>query len=172
MLRYSAIMECDVVNAIGVSNSLFFQGCSHHCKNCFNPETWAFDGGKEFSEEIRENFIHSCQKPYITSVAILGGDPMEQPLEELKSFLSDLRALEKPIILWTGYRFYDIIESEDLKSVLPLIDYLIDGEYQERLRDTTLKLRGSSNQSIWKRENKKWVNTTSAKREKEEYFID
>ena len=67
---------------------------------------------------------------------------------------------------------YDIMQSEELKSVLPLIDYLIDGEYQESLRDTTLKLRGSRNQNIWKREANKFVNTTSAKREKEEYFLD
>ena len=67
---------------------------------------------------------------------------------------------------------YDIMQSEKLKSVLPLIDYLIDGEYQESLRDTTLKLRGSRNQNIWKREENKFVNTTSAKREKEEYFLD
>ena len=67
---------------------------------------------------------------------------------------------------------YDIMQSEKLKSVLPLIDYLIDGEYQESLRDTTLKLRGSRNQNIWKREGNKFVNTTSAKREKEEYFLD
>lgn len=169
-MRYNAVMECDVVNAIGISCSIFFQGCNHRCKGCFNPETWDFEGGKEFTEEAKKRFIESCSKSYITSIALLGGDPLQQPIDELKEFIEEIRNLKKPIIVWTGYRFYDIIHNEELNSILPYIDYLIDGEYEESLRDTTLKLRGSRNQSIWKREGEKWVNTTSSKRDGEEYI--
>lgn len=170
-MRYNTYLDCDVVNAIGVSCSLFFQGCSHHCKNCFNPETWGFDEGKEFDEKAQQEFIDACRKPYITSIAILGGDPLQQPIEELKSFLRALQKLEKPILLWTGYRFYEIVHSEEMRSILPYVDYIVDGEYEESLRDTTLKLRGSRNQNIWKRDKNIFRNTTNAKRSDEVYEL-
>lgn len=170
-MRYNTIVECDVVNAMGVSSSLFFQGCSHRCNGCFNPETWDFEGGEELTEEVKERYKELCSKSYITSIALLGGDPLQQPKEELICFLEELRELNKPIIVWTGYRFYDIMNNRDLLDIVSRVDYIIDGEYIDSQRDTTLKLRGSRNQNIWKREKGVWVNTTSSKREGECYRI-
>lgn len=146
-MRYSDIIDIDVVNGVGVTCSIFFQGCSHHCHNCFNPNTWDFDGGEEFTKERQLEFIELCENSYIDCISILGGEPLQQNCIEFSEFLSNLKTIKKPIFLWSGYTYEEIL---DLKKwyILLDIDYLIDGRYVEELKDYTLHLRGSSNQRI------------------------
>ena len=77
-MRYAQIREMDITNGQGIACSLFVQGCSHHCKGCFNPETWGFNGGKEWTQDIENKFIELCKRPHVDCVSILGGEPFDQ----------------------------------------------------------------------------------------------
>ena len=47
-MRYAKIEKNSIANGIGIRCVLWCQGCSVHCKGCHNPQTWCFDGGKDF----------------------------------------------------------------------------------------------------------------------------
>ena len=147
-MRYAQINEMDTVNGQGVCCSIFFQGCTHHCKGCFNESTWDFNGGRYFTKEIQDKFIEACKKPYISGISLLGGEPLQQPHNEIKSFLKRLKTLNKTIYLWSGSTL-DEIKNSPYADCLEYVDVLIDGEFKEDLQDFTLQLRGSSNQKIW-----------------------
>lgn len=149
-MRYAQIRDMDVVNAEGIGCSLFVQGCNRRCPGCFNPETWDFDGGKLWTDEIEDKFIQRCKSPQIDCVSILGGEPFEQG-NDLYNLLSRIRKeVNKPIYVWTGYLYEDLIQMPELERFFTdgLIDALIDGCYDEEQRDLTLKFRGSKNQRI------------------------
>lgn len=150
LMRYNKIRSMDISNGVGIACSLFVQGCSHHCKDCFNPETWDFNAGKEWTEEIEDKFIELCQNEHVDCVSILGGEPFDQD-EHIYWFLKRLKhEVNKPIYLWTGYTIEYLLTRDVPRDCLleNLIDYLIDGEYIDELRDLNLELRGSSNQRI------------------------
>lgn len=153
-MRYAGLNRNDMSAAPGVSVSFFTQGCPHHCKGCHNPETWNFDGGKEFTFETLNDIVNSLTANGITrSLAIMGGEP----LCEQNAFLTLLivktvkeRLPKTKIYIWTGYCYDKIKNSSDphIKSILEYSDILIDGLYIQELRDVTLPMRGSSNQNI------------------------
>lgn len=162
-MRFASMRNLDISNGEGVGVSLFVQGCDRHCFNCFNPDTWDFNGGKEWTEETKNKFIKLIDKPYINRISVLGGEPLaEQNLDEVLSLIKEIRISfpEKTIWLYTGYKFEDLIngiyypldsEWEDKilrQSIVKLCDVLIDGEYIDEQRDITLKWRGSSNQRV------------------------
>lgn len=147
-MRYNLIRKMDISNGPGVRVSIFMQGCSFHCKNCFNPETWDFEGGKEFTNNTIDEVIKLCDKGHIEGLSILGGEPMhpnniDATTELAKSFKKTYP--NKNLWVWSGFKF-----DEDLKDreVLKYIDVLIDGTYKDELHDPTLKWRGSSNQRV------------------------
>ena len=149
-MRYAQIRSMDISNGVGIACSLFVQGCSHHCKNCFNPETWDFNAGEEWTKEIEDKFIELCQNEHVDCVSVLGGEPFDQD-EHIYWFLKRLKhANNKPLYLWTGYKIEYLLTRDVPRDCLKenLIDYLIDGEYVDELRDLNLELRGSSNQRI------------------------
>lgn len=149
-MRYASIREMDITNGIGIGVSLFVQGCTHHCKGCFNPETWDFNGGKEWTQDIENKFIELCKRPHIDCVSILGGEPFDQD-EHIYWLLKRIKLeVNKPLYLWSGYGYEYLINRDIPRDCLMenLIDYLIDGEFQLDNRDLSLKLRGSSNQRI------------------------
>ena len=147
-MRYNLIRKMDISNGPGVRVSVFMQGCSFHCKNCFNPETWDFEGGKEFNDETIEKILNLCGQNYVEGLSILGGEPMhptniEGTTKLAKAFKE--KYPNKSIWVWSGF-LYD----RDLKDkeVLKYIDVLVDGQYVDELHDPTLKWRGSSNQRV------------------------
>lgn len=146
-MRYSQIKNMDVVNGEGFACSLFLQGCSHHCKGCFNKETWDFQGGEEFTNEVKDKFIELCKNPHIDCISILGGEPFDQDINDLYGLLYELNCIRKPIYVWSGYTYEELL-NRGYKQHLNLIDYLIDGKFIEEQKDLTLKLRGSKNQRI------------------------
>lgn len=153
-MRYASIRSMDVTNGDGIRVSVFFQGCSHHCKNCFNQEAWDFNGGKELTKEIEDKIIFEANKHYIKGISLLGGEPMQQPKEELNDFLKRLKEeVNKPIYVWTGYTFDEIPN----KEALQYLDVVIDGKFVEELKDYKLKWRGSSNQNIYHKINGVWI---------------
>lgn len=148
-MRYAQIRDSDISNGVGIACSIFFQGCTNRCKNCFNKQTWDFEGGKFLSEDDIKDFISLCKQPFIDCISILGGEPFDQPKEELYNFVKRLREeVNKDIYIWSGYTYEELQKSEYNKLTLGECDYLIDGRYVEELKDYTLKLRGSSNQRV------------------------
>lgn len=147
-MRYNLIRKMDISNGPGVRVSVFMQGCSFHCKNCFNPETWDFEGGKEFTDETIEKVLELCSKEHVKGLSILGGEPMHPKNIDATTKLAKAfkeKYPNKNLWVWSGFKF-----DKDLKGqeVLNYIDVLIDGVYKDELHDPTLKWRGSSNQRV------------------------
>nr|DAV57612.1 MAG TPA: 4Fe-4S single cluster domain protein [Caudoviricetes sp.] len=166
-MRYASIRSLDISNGEGVGVSLFVQGCDRHCFNCFNSETWNFNGGKEWTEEAKNKFMELIDRPYIRRISILGGEPLaEQNLDDVLSLVQQIRISfpEKTIWLYTGYNF-DLLKSQydEYKytpfaanadewltrwEIISNIDVLVDGEYIDEQKDLALKFRGSKNQHV------------------------
>lgn len=147
-MRYNLIRKMDISNGPGVRVSVFMQGCSFHCKNCFNPETWDFEGGKEFTDETIEKVLELCSKEHVKGLSILGGEPMHPKNIDATTKLAKAfkeKYPNKNLWVWSGFEF-----DKDLKGkeVLNYTDVLIDGVYKDELHDPTLKWRGSSNQRV------------------------
>ncbi len=147
-MRYSKIRKMDISNGPGVRVSVFMQGCTFNCKNCFNPETHDFNEGKEFNDDVIDKIIELCNKDYVVGLSILGGEPMhakniDGTTKLAKAFKE--KYPDKTIWAWTGFLF-----DKDLKDkeVMKYIDVLVDGRYKDELHDFRLKWRGSSNQRV------------------------
>ena len=162
----------DISNGEGVGVALFVQGCHFHCKNCFNQETWGFDGGTEWTKEIEDKFISLADKEYITRISILGGEPLAS--ENIISVLKLVNLIRKrfkdtkEIWLFTGYEWEDIFvdnkivldgtcdlakfkintDCETRKRIIRNCDVVIDGRFVDELKDPSLRFRGSSNQRL------------------------
>ena len=153
-MRYADIKGNDIVNGEGICVSFWAQGCPHHCPKCFNPETWDFDGGKEFSYETLEQIINGLTANGVKrSLCILGGEPLCDENEFLTNLV--IRSVkqklpEVKVYIWTGYTYEELVKknSPKVNQILHMSDYLIDGPYVESLKDITLQMRGSSNQRI------------------------
>ncbi|MCI8476653.1 MAG: anaerobic ribonucleoside-triphosphate reductase activating protein [Clostridia bacterium] len=156
-MNYATIKPFDVADGPGVRVSLYVSGCRNRCKNCFNPETWDFNYGKPFTEEV-ENYIISALSPqYIKGFTLLGGDPFEPENQvTLAPFLEKIRSVypDKSIWCYTGYDYEkDLLtgkkgDAELVMRMLNSIDVLVDGRFVEELKDLNLRFRGSSNQRI------------------------
>lgn len=157
-MYYGEIKKYDIANGTGVRVSLFVSGCRNKCKGCFNKDTWNFKYGKMFTESTENEILDSVDKPYIKGLSLLGGDPFEpENAENLYPFLIRFRerfGSNKDIWLYTGYILEDLIckskTDKNIYGVLKIIDILIDGKYEESLKDLSIKFRGSSNQRILK----------------------
>lgn len=148
-MKYAQIREMDVTNGSGIGVALFTQGCPYHCKNCFNPETWDFDKGTDWTKETENKIIELLKPEYITRLTILGGEPLiERNIEPLTALLKRVKGIypDKQVWLYTGGDF-EVLEGL-YEKIFQYIDILIDGRYIDDLRDYKLKWRGSSNQRI------------------------
>lgn len=146
-MRYNLIRKMDISNGPGVRVSIFMQGCSFHCKNCFNQETWDFNGGQEFTDDTINKVLELSNKPEVKGLSILGGEPMHPTNIEGTTKLAKVfkeNYPEKNIWAWTGFKYEDIKNNE----VFNYIDVLVDGQYKDELHDPTLKWKGSSNQRV------------------------
>ncbi len=146
-MRYNKIRKMDISNGPGVRVSVFMQGCTFNCKNCFNPETHDFNGGNEFTEQTIEEILNLCEKSYIVGLSILGGEPMhpqniEGTCKLAKAFKEKFP--DKTVWVWTGFLFDNLKGTEALKY----IDVLVDGQFKEELKNPMLQYKGSSNQRV------------------------
>ena len=169
-MRYAQIRSMDMSNGEGVGVSLFIQGCPFHCKNCFNSETWDFNGGKEWTEKTKNKFMELIDRPYIKRVSFLGGECLaDQNLDEVLKLVKQIRISfpEKTIWLYTGFCWNDIMCSfaglqadcvvldkkdieawEKRRKIISNVDVLVDGEYIDEQKDLSLKFKGSKNQRV------------------------
>jgi anaerobic ribonucleoside-triphosphate reductase activating protein len=158
-MNYGTIKNCDIANGPGVRVSLFVSGCRHHCKGCFNPETWDFQYGQPFTEETKRQLLKELKPNYIQGFTLLGGEPFEpENQKELVHLLREIRETypEKDIWCYTGY-LYDVdlakggkVYGDDTEEMLSYIDVLVDGEFKLEEKDITLQFRGSRNQRVLK----------------------
>ncbi|MBQ5734024.1 MAG: anaerobic ribonucleoside-triphosphate reductase activating protein [Lachnospiraceae bacterium] len=154
-MNYADIKQFDIANGPGVRVSLFVSGCYHHCKNCFNEETWDFNYGSPYTKETEDRIIEYMKPDYVEGITLLGGDPFalpnQKPLVELLKRIREIYPC-KTIWCFTGY-LYDkeiledmAIDHEETMELLNLIDVLVDGRFVESLKNVKLRFKGSSNQ--------------------------
>lgn len=148
-MRYAQIRDMDISNGKGIGCSIFLQGCSIHCKNCFNKNTWDFDGGNEWTSETTEHLFDILGKPYVTRLTILGGEPLDQA-EELEHLLCIIRDKFPKLQIWiySGRTFEENILNEYKLNCLSQCDVLVDGKYIDELKNLNLAFRGSENQRL------------------------
>ena len=155
-MKYGEIKYNDIANGEGVRTSLFVSGCTHHCKECFNPDTWSFDFGDEFTEETENKILDSLEPYWIDGLSLLGGEPFEPANQKvLFPFLQKVKKQypQKSIWCYSGYTIDELLgnsraTTDITKDMLSMIDVLVDGEFVLELKDISLKFRGSSNQRI------------------------
>ena len=156
-MYYGAIKKTDIANGIGVRVSLFVSGCTRHCKNCFNPETWSFTYGQPFTVQTQEEILKALAPSYINGLSILGGEPFEP--ENQKKLLPFAELVKKTypnktIWCYTGYILEEHllrpgrIRGEQTDALLQQIDVLVDGPFIEEQKDISLRFRGSANQRL------------------------
>ena len=169
-MNYLKIEHEDVCNGTGLRVVLWLSGCSHHCYNCQNSQTWNPDSGIPFDESAKQEIFNELSKDYISGITFSGGDPLyEYNLDEVLKLVQEIRISfpEKTIWLYTGFCWNDIMCSfaglqadyvvldkkdieawEKRREIISNVDVLVDGEYIDEQRDITLKWRGSSNQRV------------------------
>lgn len=164
-INYHNITHDDMNNGSGLRVVLWLSGCSHHCYNCQNPQTWNPNGGILFDESAKQEIFNELSKDYISGLTLTGGDPLhENNIDEVLSLVNEIRISysQKNIWLYTGYSIEDIINFDTnsvsqqnfdrckfiRKSILTYIDVLVDGEYIDEQRDISLAYRGSKNQRV------------------------
>ncbi len=154
-MNYAEIKRCDVANGPGVRVSLFVSGCTHHCKGCFNKETWDFGFGKPFTQDTIDEILKLLSPGYIKGITLLGGEPMEHVNQQgLLPLLRRIREKlpDKTVWCFTGYDYEkDVIgrmvsEWEETKEFLSYLDVLVDGEFKIEQKDLGLIFKGSANQ--------------------------
>ena len=156
-MRYASVKKCDVANGTGIRVSIFVSGCHHHCKGCFNTDAWDFNFGNEYNEEIEESILKELDKSYIQGLSLLGGEPLEHVNQKgLLSLVKKAKERYPEITIWcyTGYKFDDDVMEKmfetwpETKELVSNLDVVVDGKYDEDLRDLNLRFKGSSNQRI------------------------
>lgn len=171
-INYHNITHDDMNNGDGLRVVLWLSGCSHHCYNCQNPQTWNPDSGIQFDESAKQEIFTELSKDYISGITFSGGDPLhEQNLDEVLKLVQEISISfpEKNIWLYTGYTWNSIMNyelasdftEEDVlfdyhmkkdfemvkrKNIIKLVNVLVDGKYIDEQKDLTLKWRGSKNQ--------------------------
>ena len=153
-MNYHKIEKTSIANGTGVRVVLWCSGCSLHCEECHNPETWDFAGGKPFDNAARQELFEALDKPYIKGITFSGGHPLEpQNINTVNSLISDIKQQlpEKDIWLYTGFRLTDkhfIDQENHLFNVISQCDIVVDGAFEKNKKDLRLKWRGSTNQRV------------------------
>lgn len=152
-MRIAKIEDVSLSNGPGVRVCLYTQGCPFHCKNCFNPETWDYMGGKALEEKDLATLFEYCDHDYIKGLSILGGEPLiYQNIFDLSRIVLKFKDNfpDKSVWIWTGYTWEDLQErykgNHAFETLLSKVDIIIDGPFVEELKDPSLKWKGSSNQ--------------------------
>lgn len=166
-MNYHNITYPDQNNGDGLRVVLWLSGCHHQCYDCQNPQTWDPYSGINFDESAKKEIFDQLDKDYISGITLSGGDPLHtNNLREVSSLIDEIRVLfpQKTIWLYTGYYFKNTFfhsyrddlfyasilnkQRKKRKQIMSKCDVIVDGPYFNQLRDTSLKWRGSSNQSV------------------------
>lgn len=149
-MYYSKTRRYDTANGIGIRTTLFVSGCTHKCKGCFNEVAQSFTYGEVWTKKDEDLFLEYVKDEKVVGVNILGGEPLEQLMDN--SLLHLLHRIKnetgKSIWMWTGYTFEEVLKNDYRLRLVELVDVLIDGKFEIENKDLTLKYRGSSNQRV------------------------
>ena len=148
-MNYTKMMKYDTSNWDGITATIFFSGCKFHCPGCFNQEAWDFNHGQPFDKKAEDLFISYAKNPHVTGVCLLGGEVFQQDLDRILDLVIRIkREVRKPIHVWSGYTYEEIMADEKKMVILCYIDTLVDGPFIFKQKDLRLKHRGSSNQRV------------------------
>lgn len=156
-MYYGNIKPCDIADGIGIRVSLFVSGCTNHCEQCFQPETWSFTYGQPFTEETEQLLLSYLEPGHVHGLTVLGGEPFEpENQRELVPFLKKVKAQYPMKTIWaySGFTYEELTTEgthchcEVTDELLSLLDVLVDGRFVANLKDITLKYRGSRNQCV------------------------
>ena len=155
-MHYGKINKCDIANGEGIRVSLFVSGCRNRCKGCFQPETWDFNYGNDFTENTAEEIFLAVDNPSVRGLTVLGGEPMEPENQRaLLPFLKEFKARfpGKTVWLYTGNTYEELngehrTHIEETEEILSLVDILVDGRFVEEEKALGLRFRGSKNQRV------------------------
>lgn len=148
-MNYAKIIPYDTGNWDGITTTIFFSGCTLNCLGCFNKELHDFNYGKEYTLEVEKQLIKYASSPHVTGICILGGEIFQQDLDVLYRLMLRLKIeVNKPIHLWSGYTFEELMKNPKAVMVLLHADTLVDGRFVLAKKDLNLKYRGSSNQRV------------------------
>ena len=156
-MNYAEIKNLDIANGPGLRVSLFVSGCTHHCKGCFNPESWDFNYGQPFTEATEVELLSLLENEHIRGLSLLGGEPFEPANQAvLAPFLQRVKAKfpHKDVWCYSCYNFEQDMLTGNLgpweitEQMLNCIDVLVDGEFVIELKNPNLRFRGSANQRV------------------------
>ena len=151
-MNYAKIKHFDIANGEGVRTSLFVSGCQFQCPDCFNQEAWDYNYGTPYTQETTDHILSTLQAPYVDGLSILGGDPLwqdEDDITQLIDLVKQVKTIEKSVWIWSGFTWEQLPTlSPSKRNLVQLCDVMIDGLYNNALRDLQLKWRGSSNQRV------------------------
>ena len=148
-MNYTKMMKYDTSNWDGITTTIFFSGCKFHCPGCFNQEAWDFNHGQPFDKKAEDLFISYAKNPHVTGVCLLGGEVFQQDLDRILDLVIRIkREVRKPIHVWSGYTYEELMADEKKMVILCHIDTLVDGPFIFKQKDLRLKHRGSSNQRV------------------------
>lgn len=150
-MRISNIQWVEATNYEGVGATIFFQGCSLNpkCEGCHNYSIWNAKGGTIFTAEMQNKVIEHCKKPFIKRLVLCGGNPSDQPSEELIAFIKEFKKqVNKSVIIFDGYTYEELQQMEDRFAIIKECDILIDGRFIKKLYDPKFRFYGSANQRI------------------------
>lgn len=156
-MNYCKIKYHAIEDGVGCRTVLFVCGCRHHCKGCFQPETWNFDYGEPFTEKTEQIIIESLKDNYTAGLTLLGGEPFEPENQKvLREFIEKIKTIypDKSIWAYSGYTFEELLNeksnchTDDTIPMLNNIDVLVDGEFVLDKKNIMLPYRGSENQRV------------------------
>lgn len=156
-MNYIKIDNCNMNNGDGLRCVVWLSGCNHHCPGCFNPETWDFSNGDEFTEYQYDNVLKWVANDWCSGLTLTGGDPVcqdESGLKQLIELVKAVNSMGKTTWLWTGFKWEDLInqpvsfKGSLIYTLLTSCDVVVDGAYIQAQKDLTLKWRGSFNQRV------------------------
>ena len=147
-MNYADLRKYDTANGSGVGTTLFVSGCNFHCPNCFNKDTtWDFNSGKEFTKEVEDKLIDYAKDVHVNHVSLLGGEIFHQDLDTILNLVKRIKEeVNKPIYVWTGFTWEELLKDDKKIEILKYIDVLTDGRFEQDKKDMSLLYKGSTNQ--------------------------
>ena len=146
-MNYADLRKYDTANGNGVGTTMFVSGCHFHCLNCFNKEAWNFNYGQPFTKKVEDKLIDYAKDIHVNHVSLLGGEIFHQDLDIILHLVKRIKEeVNKPIYVWTGFTWEELLKDDRKIEILKYIDVLTDGRFEQDKKDMNLLYKGSTNQ--------------------------
>ena len=146
-MNYADLRKYDTANGNGIGTTIFVSGCNFHCSNCFNRSAWNFNFGQPFTKEVEDKLIDYAKDVHVNHVSLLGGEIFHQDLNIILNLVKRIKEeVNKPIYVWTGFTWEELLKDDRKIEILKYIDVLTDGRFEQDKKDMSLLYKGSWNQ--------------------------